>query len=124
MNRSWSNWIYRLFKNTNARKTQRAAHRAPALRMEHLEDRVVPAVYNFNAAANTLTISLDTGESLAVTEDGINTTFTLSTGTFTATGDTAPVSGAGFITIADTDLTALIAIDDGLAITSASTAGP
>src|SRR5437764_1433597 len=93
----------KLFKT--AKKPVRPTSKAPRLAFEALEDRVVPAQYNFNATANTLIISLDSGESLAVTEVAAVTTFTISTGTFTAIGpDTAVGNGTNAIVIQDADL--------------------
>ncbi len=62
MNRPWSDWMFRLFKSANSKKTTRRARTAPRLGVEHLEDRVVPAITILDTGIGTLDGSLSASD--------------------------------------------------------------
>src|SRR5271163_364580 len=89
-------WIRKLFLRqtkplTGGRRAARNEFKC-RLRLEHLEDRLVPAT--FTDSAPTLTLTLAANDAVGIVANATTYTLTLTSGTWTGTDD-ANVSGNG-----------------------------
>lgn len=100
-------WLKQLFATRKPRtiRTIRKDRRRFRPWAEALEDRLAPAFYDWNNAANTLAIQLATNESLTVSESAGVVSFALSSGPFVQSGpDMATGDGSPTISINSSDL--------------------
>src|SRR5262245_41067427 len=95
MSRPWSDWMFRLFKNANAKKQGRKVRR-PQFAVEHLEDRSVPAagITVIEAASGTgdLDDELLAGGDVTAAEVTAATAGTISTGALEALAANTDIS--------------------------------
>jgi hypothetical protein len=100
MNAMW-NWLQSLLPGKGGRPGPRGARRPSrprrsfGLRLEQLESRLTPASFFFKNSAGALSIVLDAGENLTVSESGGTRVFTLSSGRWFFLGDDPPTSVSG-----------------------------
>jgi hypothetical protein len=112
MNRHWSDWMFRLFKSANSKKANRGARTAPRLKIEHLEDRVVPAtVITIQEAVGSLDGLLSATDGTINATDSLGVAGTLSRTALQGVGPGIQISiTAEQSIIFDTSLAAPIAL--------------
>ena len=99
-------------------KTRRTEKQRSRLRLETLEPRLALATYTWDDAANTLSVSLATNQSLTVTQTGANAYLSIDSGLFTQVGGTAATLDFGRFVFPLADVASSISIDNALATTS------
>lgn len=103
-------------KHSTARRRNRGKARRRFAQLEVLESRRLLATYDWNAASDTLSISLSDGEDLRIQQSGGNTTFQVFNGTCAQVGPDmateSPASNPTFISIPSADLASSVALDN------------